>query len=280
MITKKCLFLSLAAIAVAAISTALCGCKSANENCKVEIVTPYGSMKALLYDDTPLHRDNFMNLVRTGQYDSLLFHRVIRGFVIQGGDPDSRHAKLNQQLGEHSIGPDIPAEIVYPAHFHKRGALCAAREPDDVNPERKSSGSQFYIVQGMPQSELNLGETETIHNNKVRSQIYKEIMKFYADSLQLLQNEGRAEELSDMQMRIVEKVEQIGKDRGQIVNIPDDVRQVYRTVGGTPHLDMEYTVFGEVYEGFDVLDSIASVAVIPPYMRPGVDIWMVIREIK
>lgn len=132
----------------------------------------------------------------------------------------------------------------------------------------------------MPQSELNLGETETIHNNKVRSQIYKEIMKFYADSLQLLQNEGRAEELSDMQMRIVEKVEQIGKDRGQIVTIPDDVRQVYRTVGGTPHLDMEYTVFGEVYEGFNVLDSIASVAVIPPYMRPGVDIWMVIREIK
>lgn len=252
---------------------------SANKDCRVAIQTPYGTMKARLYDDTPLHRDNFMKLVRSGEYDSLLFHRVVRGFMIQGGDPTSRHASPTQKLGEASIGVDIPAEIVYPEHFHKKGALCAARQPDVSNPDKKSSGSQFYIVQGQVQSPITLGEIETIHNNRARGRIYKEVMKFYEDSLQILQNEGKAEELSNMQIRIVERVEQLGRERGEIIDMPEEVRNVYQTLGGTPHLDMDYTVFGEVYEGLDIIDSIASVAVYPN-MRPGRDVWMVIREIK
>lgn len=254
-----------------------CGGK---DNLKVSIETPYGTMKAVLYDDTPLHRDNFIKLVREGAYDSLLFHRVIRGFMIQGGDPTSAHAPKNQKLGENSIGEDIKAEIVYPAHYHKRGALAAARASDATNPERKSSGSQFYIVQGSVQTPGALDEAETIHNNKARVKVYRDIMKFYADSLQQLQNEGKAQELSDMQIRIIEKVEEVAQAKGELMTYPSDVREVYETRGGAPHLDTEYTVFGEVYDGLNVIDSIASVAVMAPSMRPGKDIWMVIKEIE
>lgn len=258
----------------------LTSCQSKNAHLKVAIETPYGTMKAVLYDDTPLHRDNFIKLVREGAYDSLLFHRVIRGFMIQGGDPESAGTPKDKELGESSIGAPIPAEIVYPAHYHKRGALAAAREPDSVNPERKSSGSQFYIVQGELQTDKGLSETETIHNNKVRVRLYNEIMKFYADSLQMLQNAGKAQELSEMQVRMIEKVEEVGQARGLFMTYPQEIRDVYETQGGTPHLDTEYTVFGEVYDGLNVIDSIASVAVMPPKMRPGVNVWMVIREIK
>lgn len=265
------------ATAIAAVALASCG---SEQNLKVAIETPYGTMKAVLYDDTPLHRDNFIKLVREGAYDSLLFHRVIRGFMIQGGDPESAGAPKDKRLGESSIGDPIPAEIRYPAHFHKRGALAAARASDATNPERKSSGSQFYIVQGTVQTEKVLDETETIHNNKVRVKVYNDIMKFYADSLQDLQNRGKAQELSDMQIRIIEKVEEIAKAKGEFMTYPREIRDIYETQGGTPHLDTEYTVFGEVYEGLNVIDSIASVGVVPPAMRPGKDIWMVIREIK
>ena len=265
------------AIAVAT-ATLTTSCHS-KQNIKVAIETPYGTMKAVLYDDTPLHRDNFIKLVREGAYDSLLFHRVINGFMIQGGDPDSRNAPLSRKLGENSIGEDIPAEIVYPAHYHKRGALAAAREGDASNPERKSSGSQFYIVQGTIQTDKALSEAETIHNNKVRVRTYREIMKFYADSLQQLQNEGKAQELSEMQLRIIDKVEQVAEAKGELMTYTDDIRNMYETQGGAPHLDTEYTVFGEVYDGLNVIDSIASVAVMPPAMRPGHNVWMVIREI-
>lgn len=274
----KLVNLMLTALAAMAVMTS---CKdSKSSDLRVAIETPYGTMKVKLYDDTPLHRDNFIKLVREGAYDSLLFHRVIRGFMIQGGDPDSRHATPMQKLGENSIGNDIPAEIVFPAHFHKRGALAAAREPDSVNPERKSSGSQFYIVQGEVQTEESIGETETKHNNKVRVGLYPEIMKFYSDSLQMLQNQGKALEMSEMQLRVIQKVEEVADARGLFMHYTDDIRQAYETDGGTPHLDSEYTVFGEVYEGLNVIDSIASVAVMPPAMRPAKDVWMVMREIK
>ena len=277
---SKTLMTTVAAICATALTMQSCGHADGVKNYRVAIETPYGTMKARLYDDTPLHRDNFMRLTRSGAYDSLLFHRVIRGFIIQGGDPQSAHAPQNAHLGDSSIGDCINAEIVYPTHFHKRGALAAARQPDNVNPDRKSSGSQFYIVQGQRQTETQLGEAETIHNNKVRARIYKEIMKFYADSLQMLQDAGKAQELSDMQIGIIENVERLGRERGLFMTYPPEVRVTYMEEGGLPHLDTEYTVFGEVYEGLDVIDSIAQVAVRPPYMRPGRDIWMVIREIE
>lgn len=172
----------------------------------VEMSTNYGKMLLLLYDETPLHRDNFIKLAVEGTFDGLLFHRVIAKFMIQGGDPDSRGAKPGKMLGEGTLGYNIPAEF-RPNLFHKRGALCAAREGDMVNPKKESSASQFYIVQG---------------------RVWK------------------TEELDEMEKRF-------GKEFGP------EQRKAYTTIGGTPHLDGDYTVFGEVIEGMDVVDKIASV---------------------
>lgn len=172
----------------------------------VRIITSKGECVLRLYDETPLHRDNFVKLVRNGYYDDLLFHRVINHFMIQGGDPDSRYAAEKQQLGEG--GPDytIPAEF-NDSLFHKKGVIGAAR---DDNPEKASSGSQFYLVQGRTFSDRGL------------------------DSLEQLRLGGR--------------------------KIPPHQREVYKTLGGTPHLDQTYTVFGEVISGIAVIDSIAAVA--------------------
>lgn len=181
---------------------------------KVEIVTTHGTIVIRLYDETPLHRDNFLRLVDENAYDSLLFHRVIDGFMIQAGDPDSRQAQPGVKLGKNSIGDKIDAEIV-PGIFHKKGVLAAAREGDRVNPERKSSGSQFYIVQGVVYTPEELDER-------------------------------------------VEKSNKGRKEQEQLVLTAEQV-EAYTTVGGTPHLDGAYTIFGEVVEGLDIVDKIAAV---------------------
>ncbi len=179
----------------------------------VRIITSQGECLLKLYDETPLHRDNFVKLVREGYYNDLLFHRVINHFMIQGGDPNSRYAAEKQQLGEG--GPDytIPAEF-NDSLFHKKGVIGAAR---DDNPEKASSGSQFYLVQGRTFSDRGL------------------------DSLELDRLGGR--------------------------KIPSYQREVYKTLGGTPHLDQSYTVFGELISGIAVVDSIAAVPT-DPYDRP------------
>ena len=162
-------------------------------------------MVIALFNETPLHRDNFLKLVGTHAYDSLLFHRVIKNFMIQAGDPNSRHAKPNQMLGDGTLGYTIPAEFRKEL-FHRKGALCAARQGDNVNPRKESSASQFYIVQGQVWDEATLDMME----------------------------------------------KRLGK-----VFTPDQ-RKVYMTEGGTPHLDGDYTVFGQVVEGMDVVDKIAA----------------------
>ena len=175
------------------------------EKTYVEMQTTYGKIVLLLYDDTPLHRDNFIKLVNDKVYDGLLFHRVIEGFMIQGGDPDSRNAKPGQMLGEGDLGYKIPAEF-RENHINKRGALCAAREGDDVNPKKESSASQFYIVQGRT--------------------------------------------WNDEEMNMMEK--RFGK------HYSEEQRKIYAQEGGAPHLDGDYTVYGEVVEGMDVVDKIAA----------------------
>lgn len=205
------------------------------------IETPRGRMVVRLYDETPQHRDNFKRLVAEQAYDSTLFHRVISGFMIQGGDPNSRD---DDPMNDGNGGPGytIPAEI-RPGLFHKRGALSAARQGDQVNPERASSGSQFYIVQG------------TI---------------FPADYLTQMEA-GLRQQIPDPSFAFSE-----------------DARRTYTTVGGAPNLDGMYTVFGELVEGFDVLDDITRIATpnrigqrVPPPVadRPLVDVWMVIRPL-
>jgi peptidyl-prolyl cis-trans isomerase B (cyclophilin B) len=187
----------------------------------VEITTTKGVIVIRLSDSTPKHRDNFLRLAKTGFYDSLLFHRVIRNFMIQTGDPDSKYGHPGKPLsqgGSGGPGYAIAAEF-RPALFHKRGALGAARTGDDVNPTRASSGSQWYIVQGKRFTDAGL------------------------DSVEKYRLKGR--------------------------KIPDDERTVYRQLGGAPHLDQQYTVFGEVVRGMDVVDSIAAVKTSgPPLDRP------------
>lgn len=243
----------------------------------VVISTPYGDMKVLLYDDTPIHKENFLRLVSEGKYDSLLFHRVIRDFMIQGGDPNSLNAGRDVELGGGEYGSPIDAEISYPKHIHKRGALAAARKPDSVNPDKKSSGSQFYIVHGEPYTPSMLDEVEAKKNTKIKNEIFYRIKAHYEDSLLYYQQNGMAEDLMRLQLHVMQKVNEIAEEEGLFV-FPDDVRETYMTIGGTPHLDGEYTVFGEVVEGFDVLDSIAEVAV-DMRNRPSTDIKMSIKII-
>ncbi|MBI1221908.1 MAG: peptidylprolyl isomerase [Bacteroidetes bacterium] len=192
----------------------------------VEIITDFGTMKVRLYDETPLHRDNFLKLANEGFYDGLLFHRVIRNFMIQGGDPNSKNAGPDAQLGGGGPGYTIPAEF-NPALYHKKGALAAARMGDQVNPQKASSGSQFYIVQGSVMDEQKLG-------------------------------------MMTAQSGVKYSPEQI---------------QAYTTIGGTPFLDGQYTVFGEVVEGLDVIDKIAAVQT-RPGDRPVQDVKMTIRVVK
>lgn len=253
-------------------------CGKQNDN-MVEISTPYGTMRAVLYDDTPIHKKNFLRLVEAGEYDSLLFHRVIRGFMIQGGDPKSRHADRNTKLGVSEIGEPIPSEIVYPKYFHKRGALAAARKPDSVNPEKMSSGSQFYIVQGAVYDSVALDNVELEFNNVMRRDVFYEVQPYYQDSLIYYQEHGMAIELSELQLRIMAKVQELAEQKGLFKFTPE-VREVYQTVGGTPQLDGKYTVFGEVVDGFEVLDSIAETMTERPSDRPIEDIWMTIKVVE
>lgn len=192
----------------------------------VLISTSFGDMKAILYNETPLHRDNFIKLVKEGYYDGTLFHRVIDGFMIQGGDPDSKTAKPNQMLGQGGPGYTVPAEFKQEL-IHKKGALAAARMGDNVNPQKASSGSQFYIAQG----------------------------KRYT-----------SDELNMLQARMGKQFNQIQKD-------------TYVNEGGVPFLDYEYTVFGQVIEGLEVIDKIAKVQK-DRYDRPVEDVKMTISIVE
>lgn len=194
--------------------------------CLVELETEFGAMLIQLYDATPKHQDNFVKLVEENYFDSLLFHRVIQNFMIQGGDPNSRKAAAGQMLGSGGPGYTIEAEFV-DSLIHLKGALAAARTGDNVNPQKRSSGSQFYIVQGQPVNEDIL--------NRIEAQ----------------------------------KGFRYGKAQ----------RELYLEKGGTPFLDRDYTVFGQVIEGLDVLDKIAAVP-INPSNRPLTDVWMKIRLIR
>lgn len=178
---------------------------SAPKGVRVEMTTTEGRMVFVLYDETPLHRDNFLKLVKEHTYDGLLFHRVIKNFMIQAGDPNSRDAKPGQMLGDGTLGYTVPAEF-REGLIHKKGALCAARQGDNVNPKKESSASQFYIVQGQVWDDKTLDMME----------------------------------------------QRFGK------RFSEKQRKVYTTVGGTPHLDGDYTVFGELIEGMEVVDRIAS----------------------
>lgn len=226
----------------------------------VVISTPKGDITLKLYNDTPLHRDNFLKLAGEGFFDSTLFHRVIRGFMIQGGDPDSRHAAPGIELGNGGPGYDIPAEIT-PNHFHRRGVLAAAREDDKINPKRLSSGSQFYIVQGKVYTQPELDKLVNEQNSLTKQRIFVNIMD-RPENISL-RNQFFSPDAKKDSLHFKYLLDTlnslIGKEYVQVeeFRLTDEQRRVYMTIGGTPHLDGKYTIFGEVVSGMDVVEAIA-----------------------
>jgi len=236
----------------------------------VDIITNKGTITVLLYDETPVHRDNFIKLVKENFYNNMLYHRVINNFIIQVGDPRSRRETGSAASYYTPENRTIPAEIV-PAFFHRRGALNAARMGEAQNPYLESSSTQFTIVQGRMQTDSTLTNAE------------KRIEDFYRAHLQAmyaLELKNANPELSNeaLQAQVDKKIAAKMAEVGPSLKIPEAHRAVYKTVGGAPHLDNTYTVFGEVLKGMDVVDAIASVPV--ERERPTEEVYILRMEIK
>jgi len=239
------------------------GCAQSKKDYVVTIKTKYGDMVAILYDETPKHKENFIKLATEKFYDSLLFHRVIEGFMIQGGDPQSKKAKPGQSLGSGGPGYTVDAEI-NPKFFHEKGSFSAARMGDQVNPKKASSGSQFYIVHGKPMNDTELTQLEqNIHFGK-KSQLLRELLgkpEFEAIRNQVMEKQQAQDgawlnsffEKSDT---LIVKV----KPDYKPFTFSAEQKDRYKTTGGAPHLDGDYTVFGKVIMGLEVIDKIAAQA--------------------
>jgi peptidylprolyl isomerase len=215
--------------------------------------TTLGDIKIKLYDGTPLHRDNFIRLINSGFFEGISFHRVINQFMIQAGDPSTRSLPATG-LADSLRTYTIPAEF-NPIYFHKKGALAAAREGNQVNPEMRSSGSQFYIVQGTKYSDEDLNKTELQINSNIKQAVFNKLLRLTSDSVRM---SGKTITDSEIQnIASIKMFQYLTSSKSYI--IPEDQRNIYRTIGGTPRLDGTYTVFGEVIEGLDVVDRIAAV---------------------
>lgn len=221
--------------------------------------TTLGEIKLKLYNETPKHRDNFIKLAKEGQYEGLLFHRVIKDFMIQGGDVTSKDAPMNKQLGAGDLGYTVPAEFKYPTYFHKKGALCAARTGDEVNPERASSASQFYIVTGKKYSESELNQMEKQLDSRLKQEIFNRLQTENRTKIMELYRSGNKEELAILRDTLIRKTELEAEKRKGEAKIPAEIRETYKTIGGVPFLDNQYTVYGEVIEGIEVVDAIQQV---------------------
>jgi cyclophilin family peptidyl-prolyl cis-trans isomerase len=261
-------------------SILLFSCGNAQDNGEnrplVLIKTDFGDMKVALYNETPKHRDNFIKLAKEGFFDGTLFHRVIQEFMIQGGDPDTRNAQPDQRLGNGGPGYVIDNEI-NPKLLHRKGALAAARQGDQTNPEKKSSGSQFYIVQGVVFPADNLQGLEEEGTQKLADSHMRQLVRENEDSIKMYQQTVNQPAFDKLIARL--QIQAMEKAKLTPFKLTEDQKQVYTTVGGTPHLDGNYTVFGEVIEGLQVIDSIASQPT-GAKDRPLRDIKMEIKVIK
>lgn len=269
-------------LAVLFLAFLLAACNNKPKDALVSISTPYGDMVVKLYDSTAQHKQNFIKLASKGFFNGLLFHRVIPGFMIQGGDPTSRHAKPGELLGNGDTTYTIPFEYI-PSYLNKKGALAAARESDDVNPAKASSASQFYIVQGKVFTNEELDAVEL----KVERRTKQYIM------MNLLKKSGKEDELKAFRQmvdnrdtasirKMVDKYHDAVEAeylRTTPFKITEAQRRVYTTIGGAPHLDGAYTVFGEVVSGMEVVDKIAAVKT-DANDRPLKDIPMTVKLIK
>ena len=251
--------------------------QSANDETKVHIKTTVGDITIKLYNETPQHRDNFIKLVEEHYYDSILFHRVIKDFMVQAGDPESKNAEKGVQLGAGGPGYTIPAEFVYPKYFHKRGALSAARQADQVNPERKSSGSQFYIVTGKTYNKYELQDMEKQLRQKQGQGIFDRLVAQNMDSIMSMQMAGDNDGIMKLQEELNAKTNEIFQEQGPFKFTEEQV-DAYMSEGGTPFLDNDYTVFGEVIDGMKAVYKIEQAGT-DMNDRPRKDIRIISMEI-
>lgn len=258
MISNKILLICLAFIALTACSAG--SKKQTNhhmENEKrtlVKLETTMGNITVALYNETPKHRDNFIKLVKEGVYDSTLFHRVIKQFMIQAGDPDSKNASDTAMLGSGDVGYTSPAEF-NPKFFHKKGVLAAARQGDDVNPEKASSGCQFYIVTGRKFTEPQLLGMENKINEQHEEALFDSLARQHMKEIYKMRKAGDNAGLLELQDTLEAQARELADKEEKFRFTPEQIK-AYSTVGGAPHLDGSYTVFGEVTEGMEVVENI------------------------
>jgi len=234
-----------------------CSAPGDNKNTLVSIKTTLGDIKIKLYDETPGHRDNFINLVNMSFYDGISFHRVISEFMIQAGDPATNPVP-SAKIPDSAANYTIPAEI-NPLYFHKKGALAAARQGNNVNPLMNSSGTQFYIVQGKKYTDDELNQVEQFINSNIKQSIFSKFLYQTADSVR---KSGSTITDSELQEIATLRMFQFLTTHKEY-KISEEQRNIYKSIGGSPALDGTYTVFGEVVEGLDVVDKIASVKTDP-----------------
>lgn len=220
----------------------------------VKLETTMGNITVALYNETPKHRDNFIKLVKEGVYDSTLFHRVIKQFMIQAGDPDSKNASDTAMLGSGDVGYTIPAEF-NPKFFHKKGVLAAARQGDDVNPEKASSGCQFYIVTGRKFTEPQLLGMENKINEQREEALFDSLARQHMKEIYKMRKAGDNAGLLELQDTLEAQARELADKEEKFRFTPEQIK-AYSTIGGAPHLDGSYTVFGEVTEGIEVVNNI------------------------
>ncbi len=250
-----------------------------SQTVRIEITTNYGTMRFRLYDDTPKHRDAFIELASQGYYDGTLFYRVIQDFLIQGGSKSSKNAAPGKRIGYGDPDKTVDDEILS-QYFHKKGALCAPRQPDQINPFKQSDISQFYIVKGRVHTNGEIDTMELAVNRPIRNKIIQDIMTpAVREELKQLKDEKKVGEFRMLAGEIRDKIEtEYSLNRG-VIQFSEAQREAYTTIGGYPDLDGKYTIFGECISGFEVIDKISSLKT-DNNNRPFTDVKITVTVLK